>query len=138
MCSHTCLTYVPESLVHFRIHNKATTFINTSAKKFRTNLDELVFYHEMLFHSVYRPLRFYASQCQPPVDINQQFASRVQAAYKYARQASNSHSSSGLSQLEDMNELANLFPGFKVVRKIPFSLSFEKYIWNIKKLLTEV
>jgi glycosyltransferase involved in cell wall biosynthesis len=135
--SHTGFTYVPEVLVTFRRHSKGATITNTTSTKFRmVYLDELVCYHEFVFHPLYAPLRLYASQCQPPVNLNQLFAGKVKDARKIARRAAKDRSNPGPSLLEEMRESTRLFPGFRIVKKIPFSVRFGKYRWRIENFLS--
>ncbi len=131
VASHTGLVYIPESLVHFRRHSKGTTVINENSRQFRKYLDGVLCYHDFVFHPLYAPLRFYASQCQPPVNLSQSFAAEVRQAWKIAREAAKARSNPDPSLLGEMSEIVRLFPGFRFVRKIPFSLRFAKYQWKI-------
>ena len=134
--SHTGLTYVPEVFAHFRMHSKGTTISNTTSRGFRMYLDELVCYHDFVFHPLYAPLRFYASQFQPPVNLKEKFALKVKGARKNARQAAQDRSNPDPSLLKEMTEITRLFPGFRIVRKIPFSRTFGKYKWKIQNFLS--
>ena len=126
------LFYVPELLVGFRSHGKAISMVNRNSRKFRMHLDELVCHHEFLFDPLYRPFRSYASQCRPPLNLNQWFAVRVKEAYRIARQASKNRSNPDPSLLEDMAEITQLFPGFTIVKKKPFSRSLENISGKFK------
>jgi hypothetical protein len=64
-------------------------------------LDELVCYHDFVFHPLYTALRFYASQCQPPVNLNQWFALKVKYAHKIALDAANDRSNPDPSLLQE-------------------------------------
>jgi len=135
--SHTGFIYVPDFLVHFRRHRKGATFVDEKSRKFRMYIDKIICLHEFLFHPLYAQLRFYASQRQPPVNINQLFAANVRNAWRKARQASSDRFKPDLSLLEEMSEITRLFPGFRIVKKIPFSIRFGKYRWKIQKFLSK-
>lgn len=136
VASNTGLVYIPEFLAGFRWHSKGTTRVNLNSRKFRMHLDELVCNHDFIFHPLYRQLRFYALQHQPPYNLNQWFALRVRNSYEYARQASKEPSNPDPSLLEEMAEITQFFPGFSTVRKIPFSLRFDQYRWEIQNFLS--
>jgi glycosyltransferase involved in cell wall biosynthesis len=133
---HTGFIYVPEILVHFRRHSKGTSVANENSRRFRTYIDQLICYHDFVFHPLYAPLRFYASQCEPPVNLNQWFADKVKDAHKIARMAAKDGSNPDPSLLEEMSEITRLFPGFRIVKKIPFSLRYGKYRWKIQNLFS--
>lgn len=135
VASNGGLVYVPEILTAFRCHGKATSAVNRNSRKFRTHLDELVCYHEMLFHPLYEQLRNRASKCRPPVDMNQWFASGVQQAFKLAHIAARDTSNPDPGPLKELAELSRLFPGFKIIKKIPFSITFGKCWWRLKNRL---
>ena len=134
--SHTGLIYLPEILAHFRRHRKGATFKDEQSRKFRMHIDKLVCLHEFLFHPLHAQLRFYASLCQPPVNMDQLFASMVKEARRVARQAAKDSSKPDPSLLEEINEITRLFPGFRIVKKIPLSRTFDKYRWKIQNFLS--
>lgn len=134
--SHTGLIYIPEICVFFRRHSMGTSFLNDNSRKFRKCIDELICYHDFVFHPLYAALRFYASQCQPPVNLDQWFALKIKNAHKIARQAAKDRCNPDPSLLEEMAEIARLFPGFRMVKKIPFSLRFGKYRWKVQDFLS--
>jgi hypothetical protein len=132
------IVYIPKTLAHFRRHRMGTTFVDEQSRKFRMHIDTLVWIHEFLFHPLYEQLRYYASQCRPPVDFNQLLASKVKAAWKSARQAAKDPSNPDTTLIDAMNEITSLFPGLKVVKKFPFSLRFQKYRWKAKMHLSNL
>lgn len=134
--THTGLIYVPEVLAHFRRHRKGATFVDHKLREFRLYLDRPVCIHDFVFHPLYAPLRLYASQCQPPVNLNQLFAGKVKDAWRIARQAVKDRPNPDPSLLEEMTEITRLFPGFRIVKKIPFSLRYSKYRWTIQNFLS--
>lgn len=138
VASHSGLIYIPEFLAGFRRHSKGTTNYNKNSRKFRMHIDELVCNHELVFHPLYKPLRFYALQRQSPTKLNQVFALKVKNAYKIARQASKNNFDPDPKFLEDLNDISLYFPGFRAVHKMPFSLRSENYRWKIKKCLTKI
>lgn len=136
VASNAGLVYIPEFLAGFRLHSKGTTRANLNARKFRMHLDELVCNHEFIFHPHYKQLRHFALKHQPPYNLNQWFALRVRSSYEFARQASKESSNPDPSLLEEMAEITLLFPGFSIVRKIPFSLRFDQYRWEIQNFIS--
>jgi glycosyltransferase involved in cell wall biosynthesis len=134
--SHTGLIYIPEILVHFRRHQKAMSSITQNSKIFREHIDELICWHDFVLHPVYAPFRCYASKQRPPINLQQVFAAKVKNAWKIARQAARERSNPQVTPLEEMRKIVGLFPGFKAVKKIPFSLRFDKYRWKIQRNLS--
>lgn len=134
--SHTGLTYVPETLAHFRRHYKGATFKDEKSRRFRLYLDKPICLYNFVFDPLYAPLRLYASRCQPPVNLNQLFAGKVKDAWKVARQATGDRLNPDPSQLEEMKEISRLFPGFRIVKKIPLSVRFSKYRWKIQNFVS--
>jgi glycosyltransferase involved in cell wall biosynthesis len=135
VASNTGLIYLPESLARFRLHGKATSVINVSSRKFRVYLDELVCCHEFLFNPHYGPLRSYASRCEPPFNLNQWFALWVRKARNTAHRASKKCPHPDPDLLRELSEITKLFPGFKIIKKIPFSLRFSNYLWKVQSFL---
>jgi len=136
VASNTGIIYVPEFLASFRSHGKAASMVNLNSRKFRMYLDELICYHEFMFNPLYRPLRYCASQQQPPFDLKQWFAMKVKEMYKIAWQASKDHSNPDPSFLSEFTEIASLFPGFRIIKKLPFSLRFGIYKWKLRNSLS--
>ena len=130
--SHTGLVYIPEMLVHFRRHKKGTSAINENSKKFRLIPDYLVCFHDFVFHPLYAPLRFYASECQPPINLNQCLAAEVKRAWKVARQFDRNRANRDPSLLDEMNQMTRLFPGIQMIRKIPGSRTLSRYWFRIR------
>ncbi|HVO73650.1 MAG TPA: glycosyltransferase family 2 protein [Ignavibacteriaceae bacterium] len=134
--TNTGLIYIPEILVHFRRHRKGATFVDEQSRHFRMYIDKLVCLHEFLFHPLYAQLRFYASQCQPPINLNQLFAGKVEDSWKIARQAAKNHSNPDLSLLDQMSKITALFPACRIVKKIPGSVRFGKYRWKLQNFIS--
>lgn len=60
---HEGITYVPETLASFRVHNSATSAANRAKKRFRMEvLDALLLLHECAYNRHYAPLRNAARQ----------------------------------------------------------------------------
>jgi glycosyltransferase involved in cell wall biosynthesis len=130
--SHTGLVYIPEALVHFRRHRKGTSFADEQSRKFRMHIDNLVCINEFLFNPLYERLRFYALQCRPPVKLDEILAVQVKSAWKIARKAARDNFNPDTRLLDVMNEITILFPGFNIVRKIPFSRTCNMFKYKVK------
>ena len=134
--THTGLIYVPEVLAHFRRHRKGVTFLNEESRNFRVYIDKIICLHDFVFHPLYAPLRSYACRCQPSVNLNQLFAGKVKDAWTIARKAAKDRSHPDPRRLQEMIETTRLFPGFRIVKKIPFSIRFGKFTWKIQDFLS--
>ena len=134
--SHTGLVYVPEILAHFRVHNQASSVVNQALQKFRRNVfDELICYHDFTFHPLYATLRSLALQQEPPINLKELFALKIKHVRKVARKTAKDplHPDQGL--LEEWHEMTSLFPGFKLIKKVPLSLTFAYYRWKVRSIL---
>ncbi len=114
--SNTGLIYVPEPLAHFRRHGGSATVANENSREFRKSLDEIVCYHDFVFHPLYASFRSCALRCEPPVDLRQSFASRLENADRTLRAAKGDGSGTRFLQ-DEMAEMVRLYPGFEIIRK---------------------
>jgi len=134
VASNTGLIYVPEMLVHFRLHSGGTTAANGSFRRFRMFVDKLVCYHEMIFHPAYAQLRLAAARHEPPLNLRQICAAEVQQVRKMALSAPGNLSR---KLLDELNEVTRLYPAFTYIKKIPFSMTYDRYIWKLRKLFAQ-
>jgi hypothetical protein len=65
------------------------------------------------------------------------FALHVKNAYKAARDSAKARPNPDPGPLEEMAEMSRLFPGFGIVKKVPFSLRLGEYRWRIENLLAK-
>lgn len=121
VASHTGMIFIPEPLVYFRLHDNSTTIRNLRQSLHLISLDQMVCAHEFLFHPHYKALRDSASKHSPPINLNQWFASRVKATLK--KSINEYKTNNNMKLLKQYNSIADFFPGFKVVRKWPLSLT---------------
>ncbi len=83
---HTGMTYVPQTLASFRVHQGSTSAFNFSARKYRIMLDALALLHDFVFLPVYAPLRLAAAR-QDGVDLMQRLAEETRGAEWVANHA---------------------------------------------------
>ncbi|MCU0565590.1 MAG: glycosyltransferase [Oculatellaceae cyanobacterium Prado106] len=82
---HTGITYVPETLATFRLHQKSTSSKNHDERQYRVEvIDPLLLLHDFVFHPLYAPLRAIATQHSPS---NPLAATLAQRAYRAKRRA---------------------------------------------------
>jgi hypothetical protein len=137
VATNTGLIYVPEPLVYFRLHSGGTTAANGNSRKFRIFVDKLICYHEMVFHPAYEQLRHIAAHHAPPINLRQIFASELNQVRKMAVDVSRNNSRSGERQFDELDEVTQLFPAFRLIKKIPLSISYDRFKWKLRELLLQ-
>jgi hypothetical protein len=136
--SNSGLVYVPETLAHFRRHGGATTVRNERSNRLGFYFDQVICFHDFVFHPLYASLRFYASRSNPPVNLRQYLAAAVKEAQKLAKRAFKDPAHPYPEALKQFRNLTLLFPGIRMVRKIPFSLRLPIYRLKIRRFLSEL
>jgi glycosyltransferase involved in cell wall biosynthesis len=107
---HTGITYVPETLVTFRVHGESTSAINEGSRKYRKSLlDPLVMVHDFAFHPTYAPLRAVAHH-HLSINLVDIFANRAYDARRMARYAATDSVNPDPSLLVEWEEISRLYP----------------------------
>ena len=107
VCIHTGITFVPETLATFRIHENSTTNINQESRNYRKNtLEWLIILHDFVYHPNYTPLRDAANKCQPQINLTGLLADK---AYDAKRIVERSQDSQLRQEWEDFLQLYPIF-----------------------------
>ncbi len=128
------ITYVPETLATFRLHNKSTTAFNRSEpyRLYRSiTLDWLILLHNFAFHPVYAPLREAAANCNPSVNLEDLLAKRA-----YEARGAALGNSRFLKEWEKIASLYPNFPGF--VKRSHTKFATHYLIFRLKRKLIDL
>jgi len=110
------VTYVPESLTRFRIHDLSTTSTNLNIKKFiLSNIDPIVIVRQLLYDAQYSKFRNDISG-KNKIKLKKFFAVRVYEAYQTAILAGQQS-----EEMKKFNFIANLFPEIDASKHSSFS-----------------
>lgn len=113
------ITYVPETLVTFRVHNSATSALNFNHRKYRVLLDQVIFAHDLAFATHYEPIRIAALGHKEPVDLAKMFFDKVREARWVANKANDEGDP---ELLKEWNQLAQMYPRSNIVNQNSSSL----------------
>ena len=136
VASNTGFIYVPEPLVKFRLHQGGTTAANNASRKLGIFIDRLICYHEIAFHPDYARFRLIAASQEPPINLQQVLASELKLVRKMSAEVSRDYSRADENLIEDLNKIMLLFPAFELVKKIPFSFTYDRCKWKLRQLMS--
>jgi glycosyltransferase involved in cell wall biosynthesis len=139
---HTGITYIPEQLTIFRVHNNSQSKINMGSGKYRaTILDLLIIMHDFAFHPAYVPLR--EAACRRQMNLTNLLAEQAYNAKRMAERAAIDSVNPDPSQLAEWNKMLQFYPLFATASKRSFAkrlIIHGLYRWKqlqrqVKKLL---
>lgn len=112
------LSYVPEILATFRVHNKGTTALDRERRPYRIGiLDPLLILHEISLNPLYDPIRAVAESRRPPVDLINILAHKIRAALKSTINPPKKCIDSSVQRVEEWKNLVRHYPTFDVFSK---------------------
>lgn len=125
---HAGLSYVPETLSTFRVHQSATTAVNKEKRIYRINVfDKLLILHEFNFNPLYEPLRYVAIKRDDPIDLMNLLAYHTRIAFKLASKGGQKERD---QWMEEWKDAVRYYPALEM-----FSKKFVIHSKTLKRLL---
>ncbi len=126
------MTIVPEYLVDFRVHAKATSSINAKERLFRADeLDRLLLLHEFAYNPLFNILHDLATSSGNKRNLKKEFAKKAYWVRNFA--TARKKNGSVNDELSHWNELAEKYPHFeKSFDLLPFQIEgwLRKIFWR--------
>ncbi|MFC1510448.1 glycosyltransferase family 2 protein [Candidatus Omnitrophota bacterium] len=130
------LSYIPEALATFRVHSLGTTALDRGRRAYRMNiLDPLLILHEFCFNPLYEPLRAFAHNRSPVMDLNGILACETRKACHLAFYGDNKRNDLGGRRLDEWKNLVRYYPNFEMLSKKVYVHSniFKKFLRIFKR-----